>query len=70
MLTEISDSPGGHARHFWLPVMQMSMFHLSVGSLSPPRIETASTIRSASFSFAISPIFGRSLTVAPVEVSL
>ena len=56
--TEISDMPGGPARHFCGPTTQTSMPHSSTSTSSQPSAETASTSSSAPASFtagAISP---------------
>ena len=41
---DIGETPGGAANAFCDAVTQMSIFHLSTGSSSPPKIETASAI--------------------------
>ena len=48
-LIDIGETPGGAANAFCDAVTQISIFHLSTGNSSPPRIETASAIKNAPF---------------------
>jgi hypothetical protein len=41
----MGDTPGGAASALCEAVTQISTFHLSTGNSSPPKIETASTMK-------------------------
>jgi len=70
LLTDNGETPGGAASAFCDAVTQMSTFHLSTGSSSPPSIETASAMKYAPFLYASCPSLSMYRIVVPVDVSL
>ena len=64
------DRPGGAAKHFWLAVIQKSIFQSSTLTSSPPRLDIESTTKNAPYFEHNFPASSSHLTVVPIELSL
>ena len=62
------DRPGGHERHFCVPLYITSQPHSSIATGMPPRLVTVSTRYSAPVGFTMEPISATGLRT-PVDVS-